>query len=276
MLLTPTHLAIVMEYASGGEVFERICSQGRFGEPEARFFFRQLLAGVAYCHAQSVAHRDLKLENALLDGCGAQPVLKICDFGYSKSSLLHSAAKSTVGTPAYIAPEVLARRAYDGRAADVWSCGVTLYVMLVGTYPFEDPAEPRNFRATIGRILARNYSFPQGLSLSAEVLDLFERVFVVDPQSRLTVAGILAHPWLNMGEGVASAEALTEGVPEPEGMQSVEDIARLVQQAQTAPLGEHVTGGEPGGMPMGSGAADCEFAADDIYDAADEDADFAV
>ncbi|XP_021889857.1 serine/threonine-protein kinase SRK2A-like [Carica papaya] len=134
VVLTPTHLAIVMEYAAGGELFERICNAGRFSEDEARYFFQQLISGVNYCHSMQICHRDLKLENTLLDGSPA-PRLKICDFGYSKSSLLHSRPKSTVGTPAYIAPEVLSRREYDGKLADVWSCGVTLYVMLVGAYP---------------------------------------------------------------------------------------------------------------------------------------------
>ncbi|XP_042464134.1 serine/threonine-protein kinase SAPK10-like isoform X2 [Zingiber officinale] len=151
VILTPTHLAIVMEYASGGELFERICNAGRFSEDEARFFFQQLISGVSYCHSMQVCHRDLKLENTLLDGSVA-PRLKICDFGYSKSSVLHSQPKSTVGTPAYIAPEVLRKKEYDGKIADVWSCGVTLYVMLVGAYPFEDPEKPKNFRNTIERI----------------------------------------------------------------------------------------------------------------------------
>ncbi|KAK4477746.1 hypothetical protein RD792_017007, partial [Penstemon davidsonii] len=133
VVLTPTHLAIVMEYAAGGELFDQICTAGRFSEDE------------------QICHRDLKLENTLLDG-SPSPRLKICDFGYSKSSVLHSVAKSTVGTPAYIAPEVLSRREYDGKLADVWSCGVTLYVMLVGAYPFEDPDDPNNFRKTISRI----------------------------------------------------------------------------------------------------------------------------
>ncbi|CAI0422178.1 unnamed protein product [Linum tenue] len=151
VLLTPTHLAIVMEYAAGGELFEKICNAGRFSEDEARFFFQQLISGVSYCHSMQICHRDLKLENTLLDGSPA-PRLKICDFGYSKSAVLHSQPKSTVGTPAYIAPEVLSRKEYDGKIADVWSCGVTLYVMLVGGYPFEDPDDPRNFKKTIQRI----------------------------------------------------------------------------------------------------------------------------
>ncbi|PAN21596.1 hypothetical protein PAHAL_3G479200 [Panicum hallii] len=121
VILTPTHLAIVMEYASGGELFTRICNAGRFREDEARFFFQQLISGVSYCHSMQICHRDLKLENTLLDGSTA-PRLKICDFGYSKSSLLHSQPKSTVGTPAYIAPEVLMKNKYNGKVLSIPLC----------------------------------------------------------------------------------------------------------------------------------------------------------
>uniref|UniRef100_A0A7N0TJ31 non-specific serine/threonine protein kinase n=1 Tax=Kalanchoe fedtschenkoi TaxID=63787 RepID=A0A7N0TJ31_KALFE len=181
VLLTPTHLAIVMEYAAGGELFEKICNAGRFAEEEARFFFQQLISGVSYCHSMQICHRDLKLENTLLDGSAA-PQLKICDFGYSKSSVLHSQPKSTVGTPAYIAPEVLSRKEYDGKIADVWSCGVTLYVMLVGAYPFEDPDDPRNFKKTIARILSAHYSIPDYVRVSNECKHLLSRIFVADPE----------------------------------------------------------------------------------------------
>ncbi|MBA0751432.1 hypothetical protein Gogos_000354, partial [Gossypium gossypioides] len=162
VVLTPTHLAIVMEYAAGGELFERICNAGRFSEDE------------------QICHRDLKLENTLLDGSPA-PRLKICDFGYSKSSLLHSRPKSTVGTPAYIAPEVLSRREYDGKMADVWSCGVTLYVMLVGAYPFEDQEDPKNFRKTISRIMSVQYKIPDYVHISQDCRHLLSRIFVASP-----------------------------------------------------------------------------------------------
>nr|KJB47470.1 hypothetical protein B456_008G027800 [Gossypium raimondii] len=180
VVLTPTHLAIVMEYAAGGELFERICNAGRFSEDEARYFFQQLISGVSYCHAMQICHRDLKLENTLLDGSPA-PRLKICDFGYSKSSLLHSRPKSTVGTPAYIAPEVLSRREYDGKMADVWSCGVTLYVMLVGAYPFEDQEDPKNFRKTISRIMSIQYKIPDYVHISQDCRHLLSRIFVASP-----------------------------------------------------------------------------------------------
>jgi len=194
VMLTDTHLCIVMEYAAGGELFDRIAAATRFSEEEARYYFQQLVLGVAYCHNSGVCHRDLKLENTLLDG-SAQPVVKICDFGYSKSVLLQSAPKSTVGTPAYIAPEVLQRKQYSGETADVWSMGVTLYVMLVGQYPFEDPNDARNFRTTISRILAVNYSFPSYVRITPECRDLIESIFVADPTKRISLEEIKRHPW---------------------------------------------------------------------------------
>ncbi|KAE8725686.1 Serine/threonine-protein kinase SAPK2 [Hibiscus syriacus] len=140
VLLTPTHLAIVMEYAAGGELFERICNAGRFSEDEASFFFQQLISGVR--------------------------------------------------TPAYIAPEVLSKKEYDGKIADVWSCGVTLYVMLVGAYPFEDPEDPRNFRKTIQRILSVHYSIPDYVRLSKDCKHLLSRIFVADPEKVHTIFNI--------------------------------------------------------------------------------------
>ncbi|KAG2327012.1 hypothetical protein Bca52824_009740 [Brassica carinata] len=246
VVLTPTHLAIVMEYASGGELFERICNAGRFSEAEARYFFQQLICGVDYCHSLQICHRDLKLENTLLDGSPA-PLLKICDFGYSKSSLLHSRPKSTVGTPAYIAPEVLSRREYDGKNADVWSCGVTLYVMLVGGYPFEDPDDPRNFRKTIQRIMAVQYKIPDYVHISQECKHLLSRIFVTNPAKRITLKEIKKHPWFlkNLPKELTdSAQAAYYKRDNPSfSLQSVEDIMKIVGEARNpAPSSSAVKG----------------------------------
>ncbi|XP_047338597.1 serine/threonine-protein kinase SRK2E [Impatiens glandulifera] len=234
VILTPTHLAIVMEYASGGELFERICNAGRFSEDEARFFFQQLISGVSYCHSMQVCHRDLKLENTLLDGSTA-PRLKICDFGYSKNSVLHSQPKSTVGTPAYIAPEVLLKKEYDGKMADVWSCGVTLYVMLVGAYPFEDPEEPKNFRKTIQRILNVQYSIPDYVHISPECRHLISRIFVADPSKRITIPEIKNHEWFQKNlpsELIDERNNLNNEFDESDQpTQSEEEIMQIINEA---------------------------------------------
>ncbi|KAF7834094.1 serine/threonine-protein kinase SRK2A [Senna tora] len=238
VVLTTTHLAIVMEYAAGGELFERICNAGRFSEDEARYFFQQLISGVSFCHSMQICHRDLKLENTLLDGSPA-PRLKICDFGYSKSSLLHSRPKSTVGTPAYIAPEVLSRREYDGKLADVWSCGVTLYVMLVGAYPFEDQDDPRNFRKTIQRIMAVQYKIPDYVHISQDCKHLLSRIFVANPLRRITIKEIKNHPWFLKNlprELTESAQAVYYQRDNPSfSGQSVEEIMRIVGEARDPP-----------------------------------------
>lgn len=231
VLLTPTHLAIVMEYAAGGELFERICNAGRFSEDEARFFFQQLISGVSYCHSMEICHRDLKLENTLLDGSTA-PRVKICDFGYSKS-MLHSQPKSTVGTPAYIAPEVLSKGKYDGKIADVWSCGVTLYVMLVGAYPFEDPDDPKNFRKTLGRILSVNYSIPPHVQVSLECKHLLSGIFVGNPEMRITMSQIKNHPWFLKNLPIELMEGgswQSNDVNNPS--QSLEEVLSIIQEAR--------------------------------------------
>ncbi|KAK9905285.1 hypothetical protein M0R45_000337 [Rubus argutus] len=231
VLLTPTHLAIVMEYAAGGELYERIRKAGRLSENEARFFFQQLIAGVGYCHAMQICHRDLKLENTLLDGSTA-PRVKICDFGYSKS-LLHSLPKSTVGTPAYIAPEVICEKEYDGEIADVWSCGVSLYVMIVGAYPFGDPKDPMNFRETIRRILSVCYSIPDNVRVSAECRHLLSKIFVTNPEKRITIQQIKNHCWflknlpMEMWEG-GSWECNDVNTPS----QSIEEVQFIIQEAR--------------------------------------------
>ncbi|TQD75022.1 hypothetical protein C1H46_039441 [Malus baccata] len=182
---------------------------------------------------KQVCHRDLKLENTLLDGSPA-PRLKICDFGYSKSSVLHSQPKSTVGTPAYIAPEVLLKKEYDGKIADVWSCGVTLYVMLVGAYPFEDPGEPKNFRKTIHRITNVQYSIPDYVHISPECRHLISRIFVAEPEKRITIPVIRNHEWFlkNLPADLMVENTMNNQFEEPDQpMQSLDEIMQIIAEA---------------------------------------------
>uniref|UniRef100_A0A1J3G3C9 non-specific serine/threonine protein kinase n=2 Tax=Noccaea caerulescens TaxID=107243 RepID=A0A1J3G3C9_NOCCA len=260
VLLTATHLAIVMEYAAGGELFDRICSAGRFSEDEARFFFQQLISGVSYCHSLQICHRDLKLENTLLDGSAA-PRVKICDFGYSKSGVLHSQPKTTVGTPAYIAPEVLSKKEYDGKIADVWSCGVTLYVMLVGAYPFEDPSDPKDFRKTIGRILRSQYSIPDYVRVSDECKHLLSRIFVANPEKRITMEEIKNHSWFLKNLPVEMSEGSLR-VNNPS--QTVEEVVWVIEEARKSIIGASGLSGAGGSGGSSNGAIGSSMDLDDL------------
>jgi len=192
VLASRTKIFIVLEMVTGGELFDKIVAEGRFSEDKARFYFRQLLAGVDYCHRNGVCHRDLKPENLLLDDQGN---LKISDFGLSAlysggtdegMKLLHT----TCGTPNYVAPEVLADQGYDGRMADVWSCGVILYVLLAGFLPFDESS----MNALFKKIQAADYSYPRWFS--PEVRSLLDKILVVDVATRLTIAQIKEDPWV--------------------------------------------------------------------------------
>ncbi|KAL2477601.1 Serine/threonine-protein kinase SRK2B [Forsythia ovata] len=219
---------------------------------------------------EQICHRDLKLENTLLDGNPA-PLLKICDFGYSKSSLLHSKPKSTVGTPAYIAPEVLSRREYDGKLADVWSCGVTLYVMLVGAYPFEDQDDPKNFRKTIQRIMAVQYKIPDYVHISQDCRHLLSRIFVANPARRITIKEIKSHPWFLKNlprELMDAAQAVYYQKGNPTySIQSVEEIMKIVEVAKAPPQASRSIGG------FGWGGEEDEDKDEDVEEEDEEDDD---
>ncbi|KAE8667863.1 Serine/threonine-protein kinase SRK2I [Hibiscus syriacus] len=197
VVLTPTHLAIVMEYDARGELFERICNAGRFSEDETPFFFQQLISGVSYCHSMQICHRDLKLDNSLLDGSPA-PRLKICDFGYSKTSVLHSQPKSTVGTPAYIAPEVFLKKEYDGK-----------------------------------RIIHVQYSIPDYVHISPECRHLLSRIFEADTTKRISLQEIKNHEWFlkNLPADLIDENSMNNQFEEPDQpMQSVDEITQIIQK----------------------------------------------
>mmetsp|Transcript_26144 Transcript_26144/g.42630 ORF Transcript_26144/g.42630 Transcript_26144/m.42630 type:complete len:367 (+) Transcript_26144:159-1259(+) len=207
VLASRTKIFIVLEMVTGGELFDKIVAEGRFSEDKARFYFRQLLAGVEYCHARGVCHRDLKPENLLLDENGN---LKISDFGLSAlysggtdegMKLLHT----TCGTPNYVAPEVLADQGYDGRKADLWSCGVILYVLLAGFLPFDE----NSMSALFKKIQAADFSYPRWFS--QEVRGLLDRIMTVDVNKRLTIPQMKEDPWITLNGTLAWPEVDPHG-----------------------------------------------------------------
>lgn len=237
VFLTQQHLGIAMEFASGGDMFEYVVKKNGLREEEARWFFQQLIVGLDYCHRMGVVNRDIKLENTLLDS-SPRPLVKICDFGYSKHEKFQSAPGSRVGTPAYLAPEVILTtrgKTYDGKVADIWSCGVMLYVMLVGAYPFERPedkTDSQKLQKMIQRILKVDYHIPGHIKLSPEGHDLLKQVLVADPAKRINIQQIYNHPWYckNLPPGVKEMNDRPQ--PLPEGLQSVEEISRIVQESR--------------------------------------------
>lgn len=242
VFLTPTHLAISMEFAPGGDMFEYVVKKNGLREDEARWFFQQLIVGLDYCHRMGVVNRDIKLENTLLDS-SPRPLVKICDFGYSKHEKFQSAPGSRVGTPAYLAPEVILTtkgKTYDGKIADVWSCGVMLYVMLVGAYPFERPEDKHDnqkLQKMIQRILHVDYHIPSHIKLSDDCRDLLGKILVPDPLKRITIDGIYNHRWYLKGLPPGVREMNDRLQPPPEGLQSVEEVKRLIEEARKVGVG---------------------------------------
>lgn len=187
VLASKTKIYIILEFITGGELFDKIFHQGKLREFESRRYFQQLIDAVDYCHSKGVYHRDLKLENLLLDSRGK---LKVSDFGLSAlqqqgSGLLHT----TCGTPNYLAPEVLSNKGYDGSAADVWSCGVILYVLMAGFLPFEETDLPTLYR----KISAAQFSCPQWFSPEAK--SLIHRILDPSPKTRINIEGIENDAW---------------------------------------------------------------------------------
>lgn len=176
---------MVLEYA-GNELFNYLVDHGKLAEDKARAFFQQIVCAVEYCHRHKIVHRDLKPENLLLD---ENMHIKIADFGLSNIITDGNFLKTSCGSPNYAAPEVISGKLYAGPEVDVWSCGIILYVLLIGRLPFDDEYIPALFK----KIAAGNYHIPQYISKGAA--SLIKKMLQVSPVSRITVQGIREDPW---------------------------------------------------------------------------------
>ncbi|XP_071727845.1 CBL-interacting serine/threonine-protein kinase 1-like [Rutidosis leptorrhynchoides] len=194
IVYSKTKIYMVLEYVTGGELSNTIASNGKLPESDARKLFQQLIDGVSYCHDKGVFHRDLKLENVLVDAKGN---IKISDFGLSAlpqqfrdDGLLYENTSSP--NLNYVAPEILSNRGYDGAALDTWSCGVILYVILTGYPPFD----ARNVVVLYQKIFNGEVHIPKWMSPGARCL--IKRILDPNPKTRITMTDIKADEWFNL------------------------------------------------------------------------------
>uniref|UniRef100_A0A0N5A9Z7 Serine/threonine-protein kinase par-1 n=1 Tax=Syphacia muris TaxID=451379 RepID=A0A0N5A9Z7_9BILA len=183
-------LYLVMEYASGGEVFDYLVAHGRMKEKEARAKFRQIVSAVQYLHQKNIIHRDLKAENLLLD---ADMNIKIADFGFSNQFVAGSKLDTFCGSPPYAAPELFQGKKYDGPEVDVWSLGVILYTLVSGSLPFDG----QNLKELRERVLRGKYRIPFYMSTDCE--NLLKKFLVLNPARRGTLENIMKDRWMNIG-----------------------------------------------------------------------------
>ena len=188
VIQTSTTIYLIMEYASGKELFDYINSKKKLKEPEACKFFQQIVSGIEYLHKLKIAHRDLKPENLLLNH---NKDIKIVDFGlsnlYTKNQLLSTAC----GSPCYAPPEMINGNNYKGHLVDIWSSGVILFAMLCGYLPFEDTSNDKLYK----KITEGKFIIPSNVSEHAQ--DLIRKILVTDPSKRYGFYEIKTHPWFN-------------------------------------------------------------------------------
>ncbi|XP_069990829.1 MAP/microtubule affinity-regulating kinase 3 isoform X20 [Penaeus vannamei] len=187
---TERTLYLVMEYASGGEVFDYLVFHGRMKEKEARAKFRQIVSAVQYCHQKKIIHRDLKAENLLLD---SEMVIKIADFGFSNEFTPGNKLDTFCGSPPYAAPELFQGKKYDGPEVDVWSLGVILYTLVSGSLPFDGS----NLKELRERVLRGKYRIPFYMSTDCE--NLLKKFLVLNPARRASLETIMKDRWMNIG-----------------------------------------------------------------------------
>lgn len=241
VVVKASFVGVVMEFCSGGslEDFVRKSKNGRLTETRARSLFQQLMMAVDYTERKGITNRDLKMSNTLLqikpDG---EIQLKISDFGYS----IHDVAdmKRKAQALAYVAPEVMAGEDYDDKLADIWQCGVMLYAMLYGKFPFAcgtqlSRACSEEMKELHARELSGGLGFPEDVSVSADCQDLLRRMLAPIPAERAKLADVLTHSWFvtdlpeeeaHVNDGEAEEPALSM-----KKRQSVLDIKQLLDFA---------------------------------------------
>ncbi|XP_056108058.1 serine/threonine-protein kinase BRSK2 isoform X2 [Rhinichthys klamathensis goyatoka] len=191
------YLYLVLEHVSGGELFDYLVKKGRLTPKEARKFFRQIISALDFCHSHSICHRDLKPENLLLD---EKNNIRIADFGMASLQVGDSLLETSCGSPHYACPEVIRGEKYDGRKADVWSCGVILFALLVGALPFDDD----NLRNLLEKVKLGVFHMPHFIPPDCQ--NLLRGMIEVEAGKRLPLELIQKHTWYIGGKNEPEPE----------------------------------------------------------------------
>jgi len=215
---TDKTLYLIMEYASGGEVFDYLVAHGRMKEKEARAKFRQIVSSVQYCHQKHVIHRDLKAENLLLD---ADMNIKIADFGFSNEFSPGNKLDTFCGSPPYAAPELFQGKKYDGPEVDVWSLGVILYTLVSGSLPFDG----QNLKELRERVLRGKYRIPFYMSTDCEAL--LKKFLVLNPEKRAPLDVIMTDKWMNIGYEAEELKPHIEPKPELDDQRRIDIMVKM-------------------------------------------------
>ncbi|XDB66202.1 hypothetical protein AB1E18_019511 [Capra hircus] len=209
------YLYLVLEHVSGGELFDYLVKKGRLTPKEARKFFRQIISALDFCHSHSICHRDLKPENLLLD---EKNNIRIADFGMASLQVGDSLLETSCGSPHYACPEVIRGEKYDGRKADVWSCGVILFALLVGALPFDDD----NLRQLLEKVKRGVFHMPHFIPPDCQ--SLLRGMIEVDAARRLTLEHIQKHIWYIGGKNEPEPEQPVPRKVQIRSLPSLEDI----------------------------------------------------
>uniref|UniRef100_A0A8C6P1L2 BR serine/threonine kinase 2 n=1 Tax=Nothobranchius furzeri TaxID=105023 RepID=A0A8C6P1L2_NOTFU len=209
------YLYLVLEHVSGGELFDYLVKKGRLTPKEARKFFRQIMSALDFCHSHSICHRDLKPENLLLD---EKNNIRIADFGMASLQVGDSLLETSCGSPHYACPEVIRGEKYDGRKADVWSCGVILFALLVGALPFDDD----NLRNLLEKVKLGVFHMPHFIPPDCQ--NLLRGMIEVDASKRLTLEVIQKHTWYIGGKNEPEPEQPVPRKVTIRSLPSAEDI----------------------------------------------------
>ncbi|XP_054226416.1 serine/threonine-protein kinase BRSK2 isoform X31 [Homo sapiens] len=209
------YLYLVLEHVSGGELFDYLVKKGRLTPKEARKFFRQIISALDFCHSHSICHRDLKPENLLLD---EKNNIRIADFGMASLQVGDSLLETSCGSPHYACPEVIRGEKYDGRKADVWSCGVILFALLVGALPFDDD----NLRQLLEKVKRGVFHMPHFIPPDCQ--SLLRGMIEVDAARRLTLEHIQKHIWYIGGKNEPEPEQPIPRKVQIRSLPSLEDI----------------------------------------------------